>query len=172
MYLIKRYTLFQKVTLLALLLTITPVSAAPQTPQPGDTKSLHGLDSVNSIFMLNIKKPGRLSHVLSVVEKTKKGMRKQGVKARIIVVIIGSSAAFLTRDRRGISYVDQRYVAAVQKGIHKLKELGIRIEVCNIALQGMDISPANILPDVDVVGNGFISAIGYQAQGYELVPVY
>jgi len=29
-----------------------------------------------------------------------------------------------------------------------------------------------ILPGMTLVGDGFISLIGYQAQGYHLVPVY
>ncbi|HED17463.1 MAG TPA: hypothetical protein ENI64_11695, partial [Gammaproteobacteria bacterium] len=149
-------------TLFALLQSMIAVSAPLITPQPRDTQSLHGLSSAKAVFMLSIKDAGRLSHVLNVVEKTEKGMRAQGVNTKIIVVIIGPSVAFLTRNRRGISYKDQRNVSAVQKSIHKLKALGIRTEVCSIALRGMDIAPANIIPDVQAVGNGFISAIGYQ----------
>jgi len=168
----RRYVLFPTLTLLALLLTMTAVSAAPPAPQPRDTQALQGLSSAKAVFMLNVKDARRLAHVLRVIEKTEKGMRAQGVEPQIIVVFIGPSVAFLTRDRRGISYMDQRKVAAVQKGIHKLNALGIRSEVCNVALKGMDIVPADVIPDVQPVGNGFISAIGYQAQGYALVPVF
>jgi uncharacterized protein len=35
----------------------------------------------------------------------------------------------------------------------------------------LDVDPATILPEVDPVGNGFISVVGYQAQGYSLVTI-
>ncbi len=171
MHLARRYFLFTTLTLLSLFLTMTATSAAPPAPQPMDTQSLQGLSSAKSVFMLNVKDARRLTHVLSVIEKTGKGMRAQGVEPEIVVVFIGPSVAFLTRDRRGIPYMDQRSVASVQKGIEKLKSLGIRSEVCSVALKGMDIAPANVIQAVQPVGNGFISAIGYQAQGYALVPV-
>ncbi|GMR05920.1 MAG: hypothetical protein BMS9Abin25_0498 [Gammaproteobacteria bacterium] len=172
MHLAKKYVLFSILTLLTLLLTMVAVSAAPQASKPRDTQALQGLSSAKAVFMLNVKDARRMAHVLSVIEKTDKGMRAQGVEPEIVVVFIGPSVAFLTRDRRGISYKDQRNVAAVQKGIRKLKALGIRSEVCGVALKGMDIVPADVIPEVQPVGNGFISAIGYQAQGYALVPVF
>lgn len=165
-------TTFSVLTLLAVLLTMTAVSAAPVAPHLKNTQALHGLHSVKAVFMLNINNARRISRVLSVVGKTAKGMREQGVKSHIVVVIIGPAVAFLTRDRRGISYMDQRAVAHVQAAIHKLKAMGIRTEACGVALKGMDINPKDVIPDVHPVGNGFISAIGYQAQGYSLVPVF
>jgi hypothetical protein len=35
----------------------------------------------------------------------------------------------------------------------------------------LDIDPATLMPEIDQVGNGFISVLGYQAQGYSLVTV-
>jgi len=173
MYLARRFVLFPALILLTLLLTMTAVSAAPasQAPKLMDTQALQGLSSAKAVFMLNVKDARRMAHVIKVIEKTDKGMRAQGVKPEIVVVFIGPSVAFLTSDRRGISYMDQRNVTSIQKGIKKLKALGIRSEVCGVALKGMDIAPADVIPEVQPVGNGFISAIGYQAQGYALVPV-
>lgn len=137
-----------------------------------DTAALHGLTSAKGVFMIDINNPRRVAHVLKVVEKTETGMRKQGVTPHIVVVVVGPAVAFLTKDRRGISYMDERAVAQVQGEIHKLKTMGVRTEACGVALKGMDVSPKDVIADVHPVGNGYISAIGYQAQGYELVPVY
>jgi hypothetical protein len=41
--------------------------------------------------------------------------------------------------------------------------------VCRYALKVLGIDPAAILPEVDQVGNGFISVVGYHAQGYSAV---
>ncbi|MEJ2060167.1 MAG: DsrE family protein [Gammaproteobacteria bacterium] len=137
-----------------------------------DTEALQGLKQAKAVFMIDVNNPGRVAHVLRVIGKTDKGLREQGVKPHIIVVIIGPAVAFLTRDRRGISYMDERAVSQVQGEIHKFATMGIRTEACGVAMKGMDVAPKDLIPDVHAVGNGFISAIGYQAHGYELVPVY
>jgi intracellular sulfur oxidation DsrE/DsrF family protein len=137
-----------------------------------DTAALHGLHAAKAVFMIDVNKPGRVAHVLKIIQAADKSMAKQGVKPHIVVIVIGPTVAFLTKDRRGISYMDERAVSQIQKSIRKLKEMGIRTEACGVALKGMDIPPSDLIPEAHAIGNGFISAIGYQAQGYSLVPVY
>lgn len=147
-------------------------AAPPAAAELKDADALHGLRAAKGVFMLDVKDPGRMAHVLNVVEQTSQGMTKQGVKPELVVVVIGPSVAFLTKDRRGISYMDERAVTELQGALRKLKELGVRIEACGIAMKGMDVRPDDLIPEVTAVGNGYISVIGYQAQGYQLVPVY
>ena len=40
-----------------------------------------------------------------------------------------------------------------------------------IYLKVMGVDPATVLPEVDIVGNGFISIAGYQAQGYSAIKI-
>ena len=161
---------------LILLCSLSFLSGAQAEPPPDtglkDTEALRDLKVAKGVFMLDVKDPGRMAHVLKVIEETQLGIAKQNVKPELIVVLIGPSVAFLTKDRRGISYLDQRSVTEIQGAIGKLKGMGIRTEACGVALKGMDVRPDDVIPDVTPVGNGYISAIGYQAQGYQLVPVY
>jgi intracellular sulfur oxidation DsrE/DsrF family protein len=146
--------------------------AAPPDAGLKDSEALRDLKVAKGVFMLDLKDPGRMAHVLKVVEETRESIARQNVKPELIVVVIGPSVAFLTKDRRGISYLDQRLVSEVQGMIGKLNKAGVRIEACGIAMRGMDIASDMLIPEVTPVGDGYISAIGYQAQGYRLVPVY
>ena len=137
-----------------------------------DTEALKGLKEAKAVFLIDVNNPGRVSHILNTVAKTDKGMREQGVKPHIVVVVIGPAVAFLTKDRRGIGYMDERAVAGIHDEVHKLASMHIRTEACGVAMKGMDVQPKDLIADVHAVGNGFIEAIGYQAQGYQLVPVY
>jgi len=170
----KKYRLILGTLFLLCSLSYLSVTQAAEPPDTGlkDTEALRDIKVAKGVFMLDVKDPGRLAHVLKVIEETGQSIAKQNVKPELIVVVVGRSVAFLTRDRRGISYTDQRAVADVQGMIGKLKKSGIRIEVCGIALRGMDVAPAALIPEVTAVGDGYISAIGYQMQGYRLVPVY
>lgn len=168
----KRRLMHHVVFVLGTLFFLSGAYAAPPDTGLRDTEALRGLKTAKGVFMLDVKDPGRMAHVLKVVEETRESIAKQNVKPELIVVVIGPSVAFLTKDRRGISYMDQRPVSEVQGMIGKLSKSGVRIEACGIAMRGMDIAPGMLIPEVTPVGDGYISAIGYQAQGYQLVPVY
>lgn len=145
-----------------------PAGAAPLK----DTAALSGLKSAKAVFLIDSDNPRKVAHVLRLVGKTAKSMDRQGVRTQVVVVVIGPTVAFLTKDRRGISYRDMRPVAEIQKGVRTLAREGIRTDVCGVALHGRDIDPKDVIGAAHPVGNGFISAIGYQQKGYSLVPVY
>jgi len=60
----------------------------------------------------------------------------------------------------------------IEANVAKLAEFGIRQEVCAVATRVFGINNKTILPGLTLVGDGFISLIGYQAQGYHQVPVF
>lgn len=60
----------------------------------------------------------------------------------------------------------------IESNVEALAELGVRQEICAVATRVFGIDNKTILPGLPLVGDGFISLIGYQAQGYHLVPVF
>jgi intracellular sulfur oxidation DsrE/DsrF family protein len=162
-----------KVLLVAAALLVANAYAPGAAAAPlGDTDALRGQHEAKAVFMINVNDPGKLAHVLKVIEETDTGLAKQSVKPHLVVVVIGPAVAFLTKDRRGIPYMEQAAVAHAQAALGRLDGMGVRIEACGVALKGMDLKPGDVIAPVHPVGNGYISAIGYQAQGYGLVPVY
>ena len=60
----------------------------------------------------------------------------------------------------------------MQETSKKMKALGIHQEVCSIATKVFGIDNATLFSEMNLVGDGFVSLIGYQTQGYALVPVF
>ena len=60
----------------------------------------------------------------------------------------------------------------IESNVAKLASLGVRQEICAVATRVFGIENNTIVPGMQLVGDGFISLIGYQAQGYHLVPVF
>ena len=137
-----------------------------------DRSALAGLHEAKGLFLIDVNDPNKVAHVLRVIGLTRKGLDEQGVKPHLIVVFIGPAVAFLTQDRRGIGYMQERAVSEIQHEIDGLAHSGVGVEACGVALKGMNVSPKDLIPAVKPVGNGFISAIAYEAKGYSLVPVY
>ena len=58
-----------------------------------------------------------------------------------------------------------------QDTLRKMQSEGVKVEVCQYALKVLKVDPKTIIPEVSQVGNGFVSIVGYQAQGYEVVVI-
>jgi hypothetical protein len=46
------------------------------------------------------------------------------------------------------------------------------MEICLFAVRLSGIEPESILPEIEQIGNGWLSLIGYQAKQYSLLPLY
>ncbi len=62
-------------------------------------------------------------------------------------------------------------VEKFQKTLRQMKKDGVVLEICLYAAKVMGVDKATILPEIDRVGNGFVSVIGYQMQGYAVVRI-
>ncbi|WP_308387978.1 DsrE family protein [Acidithiobacillus sp. AMEEHan] len=142
--------------------------AAPLT----DAQALSGLHTAKAVFLVNVKNPNAVEHLVKVIGLTRHQLLAQKVTPHFIVVFIGPDVAFLTKDRRGIPCTEERAVAGIQHEIDKLTTQGIQFQACGVALHGMDVHPSMVIPAVHPVESGFISVIAYQEKGYALVPVY
>jgi intracellular sulfur oxidation DsrE/DsrF family protein len=89
-----------------------------------------------------------------------------------VVVFIGPSVKLISKNREGFSPEDQKYLDEIANTISAMSKDVINLEICLVAAKVFNVDPASVLPEIRRVGNGWISEIGYQAQGYSLVPVY
>jgi len=90
---------------------------------------------------------------------------------QVAVVFHGPAVKMISTDRNGFKDSDNEALDQFANTIREMKKNGVRFEVCDYALKVMGIDPATILPEVDHVGNGFISIAGYQAQGYSSITI-
>jgi uncharacterized protein len=93
-------------------------------------------------------------------------------KPVFVVVFSGLSVKLISKNRKGYSPEDQESLNEIANTISAMSKDGIKLEICLIAAKVFQVDPASVLPEIKKVGNGWISLIGYQAQGYSLVPVY
>lgn len=148
------------------------VTSGAQAEDLNDAAALSGLHDAKAVFLINVRNPAAVAHLVKVIGLTRRQLLEQNVKPHFMVVFIGPDVAFLTKSRRGINYMEERDVAEIQKEIGKLHLKGVQFQACGVALQGMDVKPTALISSVTPVESGFISIIAYQERGYALVPVY
>jgi len=158
-------------TVLTLLLASAAVLA--DKTAINDAAALGDMKTGKGVFLVDIGDAGKLNFYLEVIQGTYKGMKEQGVDPDFVLVFIGPSVKYLST-----SPSDETEQAAagllmeIESNVEALATLGVKQEVCAVATRVFGIDNKTVHPGLTLVGDGFISLIGYQSQGYYLVPVF
>jgi intracellular sulfur oxidation DsrE/DsrF family protein len=134
-------------------------------------RALANIDSVRVYYDVNMGIPAKLQMRLTLIDKTYDQLVAAGVKPEFVVGFRGKASYFVTKGNDYVLEEDLAIKKRVHQWIKAFKEKGIVTEQCQIAAELHDIDPEDFLPEIEVVQNGYISMIGYQAKGYSQVPM-
>lgn len=157
----------------ALLLPLFSLSVMAGNAEINDRAALADLKTGKGVFLVDIGDAKKLNFYLEVIQGTYKGMEAQGVKPDFILVYIGPSVKYLSASPS--AETEQQadgLLLDIESNVSRLAELGVRQEVCAVATRVFGIDNDSLYPGLSLVADGFVSLIGYQAQGYHLVPVF
>ncbi|HDP89278.1 MAG TPA: hypothetical protein ENN42_04880 [Thioalkalivibrio sp.] len=157
----------------ALLLGLTLLLPAHADTPASDARALGDLKRGQGVFLVDIGAPNKLAFYLEVIEGTHANLLRQDVTPDFVLVYIGPSVKYLSRAPDEDSLFEhQDALERIAASIARLDALGVRQEVCAVATRVFGIDNDSLLPGLSLVGDGFVSLIGWQAQGYHLVPVF
>jgi len=145
---------------------------AVSTVSGEEYKAMTGIKSAKAVFDERQSDPKSAALHLKVVHQTFKeldGMKNNPV---FVVIFSGPSVKLISKNREGFTPEDQKFLDEISNTISAMSKDGINLEFCHVAAKVFNVEPASVLPEIKGVGNGWISILGYQAQGYSLVPVY
>lgn len=145
----------------------TPVFSA------GYDNSLKGVKHYDAVYEVTQENPKVANIVFWAV---KNSYEVAEVKAlpnppKVAVVFHGPAVKMLSSDKTPFDAAAWAEVEKFQETLRQMKKDGVTLEVCQYAVEVMGADKTKIMPEVDVVGNGFVSVIGYQMQGYAVVRV-
>jgi intracellular sulfur oxidation DsrE/DsrF family protein len=139
----------------------------------GYDNALKGVKSYDAVYEVTMENPKFTNIVFWAV---KNSYEVAEVKAlpnppKIAVVFHGAAVKMLSSDKTPFDAAAWAEVENFQETLRQMKKAGVTLEVCQYAIEVMGVDKAKIMPEVDIVGNGFVSVIGYQMQGYAVVRV-
>jgi intracellular sulfur oxidation DsrE/DsrF family protein len=138
-----------------------------------DSAALNGIKETKIVFLIDFNNPGKTAFYLNIIRGTHEGLSRQGVASNMVLVFIGETVRYLStqpEDLLAMEYEDE--LKSIAQSSKELKKLGVRMEVCAVATEVFEVDNGSILPEMNVVGDGFISLIGWQTQGHKLVPIF
>lgn len=155
-----------------LLLALASAGSFADSAAPNDSRALHGLHSAKAVFDVTTANPKKLYFYLNLIEEASQSMQAQGVTPDFVIAFRGPATFYVSTDRSRIKPEDNEIADKIRK---KIDELGhasnIHMEQCGVAARALHVDATTIYPPITVVGNSWISLIGYGNQGYALVPV-
>jgi intracellular sulfur oxidation DsrE/DsrF family protein len=137
-------------------------------------EALKGLKSVKAVFDVRISNPKSAALHLKLVHDTFKDNNIMAVtkKPAFVVIFMGSSVKLISKKKEGFSPEEQKVLDEIATTISEMSKDGIKVEICLFAAKLFGVDSASVLPGIQQVPNGWVSLIGYEAQGYSLVPAY
>lgn len=146
------------------------VLAAPAAAG-GYDEALKGVKGVKAVFDYGQGSPKMSNSLFWAVRNVyqDESVRALPEPPRVVIVFRGGSVKLISTDRRSFNESDKADLDKFADTIRQLKKDGVRMEVCLYAAKSLGVDPATIMPEVNHVENGFVSVLGYQAQGYAVV---
>lgn len=156
-----------------LLVGVLALAGVAAADKPGDAAALAGVEEGRIIWDVTLADPAALSGRLDVVVETYDDMVRQGVTPRMVFAFRGGAARIIAGDIDDHFTIEQRNaVEEVQEKLAALQErAGVTMEACDIATRRFQLGQDDLMPGIDLVGNTFLSLMGYGQQGYVAIPL-
>jgi len=133
--------------------------------------ALSGLQTAKVYFDVNLGDARKLLVRLDLLTQTVDQFVESGLTPEVVIGIRGGATKLFTRGTGHFKEEDVQYSEPIKKRVSELKAKGFVIEQCAIATQFLNVKAEDMLPEVTMVANGYVSMIGYQNKGYAVVPM-
>lgn len=149
----------------------TSQQAAAPAGSPTNATALAGVREMKMAFDVTDGATAPLMLKLDTIDLTRKQLIEAGVTPRIVIAFRGEASYYTQGDLSKVKENDRADALKIRAKIKALSSAsGVdTLEQCNVPLAARKIKATDVMPEVKVVGNGWISLASYQAKGYAYI---
>lgn len=141
--------------------------------KPSDTDALENIEVGKVVWDVLASRPDRLLFYLKLIDETYNDLVRQEVEPDMVFIFHGRALQLIKLAKVDFLPKDKR---SHQEALALISDLnsrpGVRMEACSISARMQDIDKDGIISDVKMVGNTYVSLIGYQSKGYSVIPAH
>jgi len=155
-----------------LLTAALALGAASARAEPADDKAaLAGIKEVKVAFDVTEGDAKGLLNRIAVIDETRASLLKQGVTPNFVIAFRGPATKLVQKDMDKVKPEDREVAAKIAAKIAEMsKSPGVTsIEQCSVAIRQQETRAENVLPEIKVIGNSWISLMAYQSRGYAYI---
>lgn len=155
-----------RVGVVVALLGVSAVASAAD-----DKAALAGLKEVKVAFDIKEGDAKGLLNRLDIIDETRQSLIRQGVAPHFILAFRGPATKLVQTDETKIKPQDRPMAAKIAQKIRQMSHSdGVDgLEQCAVAVREQGTKVDKVLPQIHVVGNGFISLMAYESKGYAYI---
>lgn len=140
--------------------------------KPTDSRAIAGMQTGQILWDVTLANPQGLISRLNVIEETHQDMIRQGLKPKMVFAFRGGAAGLIGRDTEKLDIERAAEVRMLHDRIAQIQQLdGVHMEACSIATRRFNLGQEDLLPGITLVGNTFLSIMGYENQGYATIQI-
>ncbi|KAA3629645.1 MAG: hypothetical protein DWQ09_05245 [Proteobacteria bacterium] len=141
--------------------------------KPNDADALKGVSEGRVVWDITKGDPKSLLLFLKVIEETYDDLKRQNVTPDMVFTFHGPVVKLISTAPQNLPLDDEEALEEIVALLQRMNQRpGVRMESCSVATRLFGIDNKTILKGIKPVGNTFVSLIGYQKQGYALIPIY
>ena len=148
------------------------LATIPALAQTADDKAALGdIKDVKVAFDVHEGDGKALLNRLNVIDETRQSLIKQGVTPHFVIALRGPATKLVQTDIEKIKPEDRPVAVQIAAKVREMSTApGIQsLEQCSVAIRTQGTKAENVLPEVKVIGNSWISLMAYQAKGYAYI---
>jgi intracellular sulfur oxidation DsrE/DsrF family protein len=156
-----------------LLWACTLLPGAAQAQELDNKDALQGLTEIHTLYDIRKPDPKIMLIYLKGIESNHANLLKEGVTPHLRIIFISSAVKFITsKPSQEVEIEHGETLQRIKEQIARLLDLGVKMEACSSATAYFKVDNDSLFPGIKPVRSGFLSVMGWQAQGHALVPVY
>lgn len=115
--------------------------------------------------------PQALITKLTVIDLTRKQLIESGVTPKMVLAFRGDASYYTQTNLSMIKEADRADALTIAAKLRDLRKAnGVEaLEQCNVPLASRKLKPADVMQEVKLVPNGWISLVTYQQKGYAYI---
>ena len=160
-----------KKIMVSLLLVLVALFSPAWGSSYDNSAALAGLQTPKVYFDVNQGDAKKLLVRLDLLDRTIRQMTEAGLRPEVVVGIRGGATKLMTRGTGYFREEDIQFSEPIRKWVADFKARGFVLEQCAIAMEFLKVEAGDMLPEINIVANGYVSMIGYQNRGYAVVPM-
>ncbi len=147
------------------------ISTTAYSGTVNDADALNGYNQGKIVFDINLKDKKALGLYLNVIKQTHDDLKKQKINPDMVLAFRGLAVTLIQKGEEKATGEQKQMSDQIKSQIEQLQSMGVKMEVCSVATGLFQVPDERILNNMKIVGNTFVSLMGYQHQGYAIIPI-
>lgn len=146
---------------------LSPGAVTLIPPTQSDKAALAGLKEVKMVFDIGTGDPNKLLSRLELIEQTRAGLVRQGVKPRFVLAFRGPASRLTQKDLNLIKASDQAMAAKIHEQLVIMsKDKNLELDQCAMGNTLQRVKNEDTYPELNLVSNSIVTISAYQNKGY------